>query len=1079
MADLPPTSSTNPKKKNKVPWSQRLELLHSHINPKTGQVRLSASHVDSSTQFPLGAWWHSIQTQGPTALTAAQRRDFKAAGIPLPVTTNNKKKSKAPPPPPSCWDEWFQLLVDYQSEYYHCSPPTDLIYRNQPLGAWAASMRRAYSSQKQTGSQKVMTPAQVARLKAIGFKWRVTGSNPQGDSETTAAAPSRNKEIEKKKKKTSKKATTVTTVKAPAEPKASKATSRPPDSAKKSDSNVDDNGDDADTTNNNNNKKKRQRGTSSKPVTWDEWFELLLAYQKEKHHLSPSNKELFRGRKLGNWVSNQRQAFSRFQRGIVGVSSKMSETRVARLDEIGFVWRRREQLLEQQQAAAAQSKGDDAPVAISSASSASENSDSESKPVEAPKKKKMSHSEKPAKVSSKSTSPYKSKSTEASKPVTAKATGTRSRSTSPKTTSAEKKTAPAKKATVKKAIPSSSSVPTPSKTSVITTSHKSSKRSRSKSPVPVPKAKSAISVTAVTQDATEDAVETPRTVSLKKRKQITPVNTETAEIFQHPETFLKVYPVDDLCAAGAQVLSRLRATPLWEGVALDDLPANVECDLGHGDFRLESKLDDAAAAMNLVSLMNCPVVFNTTTTTSTAMEEDPEEEEEMEAPPPTAPPPAPATPDLMTPPGELPWKEKVAALRRYLATHGNLDLPKKYLDPVTGYDIADWAQALVKQSLPPHHVLELDAMGIIWTNNETNKDISQKMPWESWFELLMDFRRVHHHSSPGHAVVFRGKNLGRWASNQRNAYSRQQRGKEGKNASIPPERVVRLNAIGFVWKLGKACARGGLPTAEANTVTPIPEVTVPQTEEAVPSRKKMRFTKRGAIEDGEDINDDNLSTTSSVTELTAATASTTQESSSSGFHPNSDAEKAAALATISPADVSAVMNELAAVALSELNPTAPPPAKRAKTAEEMAHEQLQEAATAALLHQYELRQALANQALANAFLPSPYSNAYGLSDPTAANLLHQYYTGAGLGLPNHNSHHHLLAGYHSHPDLYGLLGTSTGTSGEEDEDSVAPPPPPPFAANALLQRTTEDGYACNPDRAVQFGGKQAIVRSFY
>jgi hypothetical protein len=67
-------------------------------------------------------------------------------------------------------------------------------------------------------------------------------------------------------------------------------------------------------------------------------FELLKAYKDENDHVTPRGREVFRSQAIGTWIGEQRYSYSRQQKGLKG-NINLTEERVARLNEIGFVWK--------------------------------------------------------------------------------------------------------------------------------------------------------------------------------------------------------------------------------------------------------------------------------------------------------------------------------------------------------------------------------------------------------------------------------------------------------------------------------------------------------------------------------------------------------------------------------------------------------------------------------------------------------------------------------------------------------------------------------------------------------------------
>lgn len=215
---------------------------------------------------------------------------------------------------------------------------------------------------------------------------------------------------------------------------------------------------------------------------------------------------------------------------------------------------------------------------------------------------------------------------------------------------------------------------------------------------------------------------------------------------------------------------------------------------------------------------------------------------------------------------ELTWGEKIALLEQYKETKGNLNISCDYVDSVTGFNLGEWANGVRKCIFSNKQVSQLDALGFVWPDESR----IQKMPWESWFQLLCDYNEEHNNPSPGHAVIFRGKKLGRWASNQRNAYSRQQRGRVGKNVSIPQHRVARLVAIGFEWRLGRTNIKSNEP--KDNCHEDLFKNPVDKEEHGAHRVPLVTRRSRNTSQANEDTRkfDDMYSTVSSATETTAA-----------------------------------------------------------------------------------------------------------------------------------------------------------------------------------------------------------------
>eukprot|EP00527_Entomoneis_sp_CCMP2396_P002421 CAMPEP_0198150568 /NCGR_PEP_ID=MMETSP1443-20131203/51453_1 /TAXON_ID=186043 /ORGANISM="Entomoneis sp., Strain CCMP2396" /LENGTH=347 /DNA_ID=CAMNT_0043815913 /DNA_START=1 /DNA_END=1041 /DNA_ORIENTATION=- len=79
--------------------------------------------------------------------------------------------------------------------------------------------------------------------------------------------------------------------------------------------------------------------TSGEASSWDSMYQLLKDYNIENKHVCPCSKETYRDQNLGAWVNRQRSSYRNRQKGESPESSiKMSDERMALLNEIGFLW---------------------------------------------------------------------------------------------------------------------------------------------------------------------------------------------------------------------------------------------------------------------------------------------------------------------------------------------------------------------------------------------------------------------------------------------------------------------------------------------------------------------------------------------------------------------------------------------------------------------------------------------------------------------------------------------------------------------------------------------------------------------
>ena len=133
-------------------------------------------------------------------------------------------------------------------------------------------------------------------------------------------------------------------------------------------------------------------------------------------------------------------------------------------------------------------------------------------------------------------------------------------------------------------------------------------------------------------------------------------------------------------------------------------------------------------------------------------------------------------------PLEAAWEEMFEALKKYKKIHGDTLVPRRYSnDPQLGTWVDTQRLNRKKNKLAPDRVKKLNLIGFVWDAREA--------AWEEKFQELEQFKHDH-----GHTIVPRNypdnQQLANWVVDQRQ-YKR-------KN-TLAPERVDKLNKIGFVW----------------------------------------------------------------------------------------------------------------------------------------------------------------------------------------------------------------------------------------------------------------------------------------
>ena len=127
------------------------------------------------------------------------------------------------------------------------------------------------------------------------------------------------------------------------------------------------------------------------------------------------------------------------------------------------------------------------------------------------------------------------------------------------------------------------------------------------------------------------------------------------------------------------------------------------------------------------------------------------------------------------------FNKRLRQLAEFKARHGHCDPPRKYPGGL-GEWIAVVRVQLRRGELPKQRLEALLALGL--TRRPRGRDEPERI-WEGRLQELVDFGREH-----GHFSVPNGHPLSSWCSSQRTRYQR---------GMLPPEKVKRLEKIGFVW----------------------------------------------------------------------------------------------------------------------------------------------------------------------------------------------------------------------------------------------------------------------------------------
>ncbi|MBF0152476.1 MAG: Helicase associated domain protein [Magnetococcales bacterium] len=128
------------------------------------------------------------------------------------------------------------------------------------------------------------------------------------------------------------------------------------------------------------------------------------------------------------------------------------------------------------------------------------------------------------------------------------------------------------------------------------------------------------------------------------------------------------------------------------------------------------------------------------------------------------------------------WENRFADLGRFHRQYGHVHIPRESLAaPELGSWLVEQRKRHAQGRLDAESVERLTALGVLWDQEEAE--------WEGMLATLVLFHRERNH-----CVVPKewpdNPALARWVAQQRQIYRREQ---------LSPERVQRLNAIGFTW----------------------------------------------------------------------------------------------------------------------------------------------------------------------------------------------------------------------------------------------------------------------------------------
>jgi len=152
------------------------------------------------------------------------------------------------------------------------------------------------------------------------------------------------------------------------------------------------------------------------------------------------------------------------------------------------------------------------------------------------------------------------------------------------------------------------------------------------------------------------------------------------------------------------------------------------------------------------------------------------------------------------------WNQRYGELRKYKQKHGDCNVPVLYeANKQLGKWVANQRQQYRRlrrgQSSPmtTERIDKLDELGFPWNASHLSGNIKEtpKITWNQRYKELIEFKEKHGDCNVPNRYEA-NKQLGQWVNTQRQQYRLLQ---EGMRSSMTEERITKLNATGFTWKL--------------------------------------------------------------------------------------------------------------------------------------------------------------------------------------------------------------------------------------------------------------------------------------
>jgi len=155
-------------------------------------------------------------------------------------------------------------------------------------------------------------------------------------------------------------------------------------------------------------------------------------------------------------------------------------------------------------------------------------------------------------------------------------------------------------------------------------------------------------------------------------------------------------------------------------------------------------------------------------------------------------------------PNSVNWHQRYSELIEYKQKHGDCDVPQLYqpnrplgLWVSTQRQNYRLMQQGKKSQITEDRITKLDEIGFVWNASHLSPRKVDDEAWNQRYHELVEYKEKH-----GDCLVSKldeaNKELGRWVMTQRQHYRFLQ---QGKKSWITEERILKLEEIGFKWKV--------------------------------------------------------------------------------------------------------------------------------------------------------------------------------------------------------------------------------------------------------------------------------------